>query len=67
MIAAPMSVAEAVTRATDVATSVAAPLAARTDSGVWPLEPLRALQEAGLGGLVAPRSVGGAVASRQHT
>jgi alkylation response protein AidB-like acyl-CoA dehydrogenase len=55
-----MSVAEAVSRATDVATSVAAPLATRTDSGVWPLEPLRALQAAGLGGLVAPRSVGGA-------
>lgn len=60
MIVPPMSVAEAVSRATDVATSVAAPLATRTDAGIWPLEPLRALQEAGLGGLVAPRSVGGA-------
>lgn len=47
-------------RATEVAETVARPLADHTDSGVWPVEPLRALQAARLGGLVAPRSLGGA-------
>ena len=56
---APESVSAAVSRATTVADEVARPLTARTDSGVWPAEVLRALQEAGLGGLVAPRAVGG--------
>lgn len=56
----PLSVAEAVERAGGVAASVAGPLVPRTDSGVWPAEALRALQDAGLGGLVAPRDAGGA-------
>ena len=59
MGAAPVSVAEASARAGVVANAVARPLVARTDSGVWPVEALRALQEAGLGGLAAPRQVGG--------
>lgn len=53
------SAPEAVARAREVAREVAAPQAERTDSGVWPEEALRALQ-AGLGGLVVPRDVGGA-------
>lgn len=53
------SVQEAVARARVIARDVAAPLVARTDSGVWPEEPLRALQ-ADLGGLVVPREDGGA-------
>jgi isovaleryl-CoA dehydrogenase len=57
---APRDVTKAAQRAREVARDVAAPLATRTDSGVWPAEQLRALQDAGLGGLVAPRSVGGA-------
>ena len=57
---APESVAAAVARAAAVADDVLRPLAERTDSGVWPAEGMRALQEAGLGGLVAPRAVGGA-------
>jgi alkylation response protein AidB-like acyl-CoA dehydrogenase len=60
MTTPPVSVAQAVTRATEVAEDVARPLVARTDSGVWPAEPLRALQAAGLGGLAAPRALGGA-------
>ncbi|MFP5218589.1 MAG: acyl-CoA dehydrogenase family protein [Actinomycetes bacterium] len=60
MSAAPGSTAEAVARAEEVARTVLAPLATRTDSGVWPAEQLRALQQAGLGGLVAPQGVGGA-------
>jgi isovaleryl-CoA dehydrogenase len=59
MASAPMSAAEAVARAAEVAEQVAAPLVPRTDSGVWPAEALRALQDAGLGGLMAPRGVGG--------
>jgi isovaleryl-CoA dehydrogenase len=53
------SVQEAVARAREVARDVAAPRAEETDSGVWPEEPLRALQAA-LGGLVLPREDGGA-------
>ena len=53
------SVQEAVARAREIAQDVAAPLAERTDSGVWPEEALRALQ-ASLGGLVVPREDGGA-------
>ena len=59
MTAPPVSVAEATARATEVAETVAGPLVARTDSGVWPLEAMRALQAAGLGGLAAPRALGG--------
>ena len=60
MTAAPVSVAEATARAAEVAESVARPLLASTDSGTWPAEALHALQAAGLGGLSAPRSLGGA-------
>ncbi|MGY2063950.1 acyl-CoA dehydrogenase family protein [Blastococcus sp. SYSU DS0619] len=60
MTTIPTSVADAVARAEDVARTVAAPLVERTDSGVWPAEAVRALQAAGLGGLTAPRAVGGA-------
>lgn len=55
-----VSTSEAVSRARDVARDVAAPLVAATDSGLWPEDSLRALQDAGLGGLVVPRDVGGA-------
>lgn len=47
-------------RAREVSTRTAAPLAQATDAGSWPEEPLRALQRAGLGGLVAPAAIGGA-------
>ncbi|TQN43259.1 alkylation response protein AidB-like acyl-CoA dehydrogenase [Blastococcus colisei] len=60
MTAPPVSVADAAARAGDVATGVAGPLTARTDSGVWPAEAVRALQVAGLAGLSAPRPLGGA-------
>ncbi len=60
MTAPPVSVADAVARARDVAETFARPLIGRTDSGVWPEEAVRALQAAGLGGLTAPRSQGGA-------
>ncbi|SOD97318.1 acyl-CoA dehydrogenase family protein [Blastococcus haudaquaticus] len=60
MTAPPVSVAEAVERAADVAENVARPLVDRTDSGVWPAEALRALQASGLGGMAAPRALGGA-------
>ena len=53
------SVQEAVARAREVARDVAGPRAEETDSGVWPEEPLRALQ-AELGGLVVRREHGGA-------
>ncbi len=56
---APLSVPGAVERAAEVAETVARPLSARTDSGVWPAEVLAALQAAGLGGLAAPRQFGG--------
>ncbi len=56
----PTTVLEAVGRAREVARDVAGPLAERTDSGVWPEEPIRALQQAGLGGLVVPVEHGGA-------
>src|SRR5687768_1542223 len=56
----PDSVLDATARARTVAADVLAPLAERTDSGVWPEEGLRALQAAGLGGLVVPRDRGGA-------
>jgi isovaleryl-CoA dehydrogenase len=52
------SVHEAVARARQVATDVAAPRAERTDAGEWPEEALRELQVL-LGGLVVPRDVGG--------
>jgi isovaleryl-CoA dehydrogenase len=56
----PDTVLEATARARDVAEDVARPLVERTDSGVWPAEAVRALQAAGLGGLVVPREYGGA-------
>lgn len=56
---APESIAAAVARATRVAEEVSRPVTERTDAGVWPEEPLRALLADGLGGLVAPRSAGG--------
>ena len=59
MQAPPETVFEAIARARAVATEVAAPLAERTDSGIWPEEALRSLQAAGLGGLVVPRDRGG--------
>ncbi|HEX6874639.1 MAG TPA: acyl-CoA dehydrogenase family protein [Nocardioidaceae bacterium] len=52
------SVHEAVDRARVVASDVAAPRVEETDSGVWPEQSLRALQES-LGGLVVPREDGG--------
>ena len=60
MTQAPGSVAEAAARAGEVAERVARPLVPRTDSGTWPEEAVRALQAAGLGGLSAPRPLGGA-------
>ncbi|GAA4658119.1 acyl-CoA dehydrogenase family protein [Kineococcus glutinatus] len=60
MLRSPGSVPEAVERARRVAAEVAAPGAGHTDEGNWPAASLRALQEAGLGGLSAPVSAGGA-------
>jgi alkylation response protein AidB-like acyl-CoA dehydrogenase len=60
MQSAPETVLEATARARTVADEVVAPLAERTDTGVWPEEALRALQGAGLGGLVVPLQYGGA-------
>lgn len=57
---APATLADALARTREIAARVAAPRAELTDSGVWPEEALRALQDAGLGGLVAPAEVGGA-------
>lgn len=55
-----LTLEEAVRRTRDVAANVVAPLAERTDREArWPRENFRALQEAGLGGLVVPRSAGG--------
>jgi len=57
---ATFSVDKALDRATDVARDVAAPLAEEVDADArWPVEALRALQEAGLGGLVVPERDGG--------
>ena len=56
----PETVLEATVRARSVAEAVAAPLVERTDGGTWPEEAIRALQDAGLGGLVVPREHGGA-------
>lgn len=47
-------------RAASVAERTAAPLVERTDSAVWPAEVMRELQAAGLGGLMAPTTTGGA-------
>jgi alkylation response protein AidB-like acyl-CoA dehydrogenase len=58
--AIPASVAEAVARTEEVVRTVALPMADHTDSGYWPAEAIRALQAAGLGGLAAPRAMGGA-------
>lgn len=55
----PTSLRDAVERAERVGADIAAPLAGRTDEGVWPHEALRALQDAGMGGLVAPTLAGG--------
>ena len=43
----------------EVVREVIAPQAAATDQGRWPEAGLRALQQAGLGGLVIPRRFGG--------
>ncbi len=59
MLAPPDTLRESTTRAHTVAREVLAGIAERTDSGVWPEEGLRALQAAGLGGLVVPRQYGG--------
>lgn len=56
----PGTLVEAVDRARRVAAEVAAPTAQHVDEGHWPSESLRALQKAGLGGLTAPTSAGGA-------
>lgn len=56
----PTSLTDAVRRAQDVATDVAAPLAEHVDEGNWPEEALRALQGCGLGGLTVPAEAGGA-------
>ena len=57
--APPETVFEATARARTVAEQVVAPLVERTDSGVWPEEGVRALQAAGLGGLVVSPEYGG--------
>lgn len=55
-----LTLEEAVRRTRDVVADVVAPLSERTDREArWPRENFRALQEAGLGGLVVPRSAGG--------
>ena len=59
MSAPPDTLFEATARARAVAEEVVAPLAERTDGGVWPEEGIRALQRE-LGGLVVPREHGGA-------
>ena len=59
MDAPPSTLFEAIARARAIAEEVVAPLVERTDSGVWPEEGLRALQDAGLGGLVVPHELGG--------
>ncbi|WP_121256115.1 acyl-CoA dehydrogenase family protein [Nocardioides ferulae] len=60
MLAPPASVNEATARADEIARDVLAPMASRTDQGVWPVEGIAALKEAGLAGLVVPREHGGA-------
>jgi alkylation response protein AidB-like acyl-CoA dehydrogenase len=58
MIPEPLS--EILQRAREVADDVLAPNAARIDAEAsWPVDGLRALQRAGLGGLVVPRAHGG--------
>jgi alkylation response protein AidB-like acyl-CoA dehydrogenase len=47
-------------RAREVTREVIAPNSPRTDEGHWPEEGIRALQKAGLGGLVVPLEYGGA-------
>lgn len=60
MAVATFSTSEAVARARTTARDVVAGEVPATDSGVWPETSLRALQAAGLGGLVAPRDIRGA-------
>lgn len=56
-----MDILEAVERTRRIVTDVVAPNAERVDrDSIWPAENLRALQAAGLGGLVVPQSAGGA-------
>jgi alkylation response protein AidB-like acyl-CoA dehydrogenase len=56
----PLTLDKLVDRAREVARTVARPNAARVDrEASWPEETLRALQEAGLGGLVVPEESGG--------
>lgn len=59
MVAPPDTLLEATSRAHAVAREVIAEHVERTDAGVWPEEAIRALQAAGLGGLVVPREYGG--------
>lgn len=55
-----MSLETVIDRVSAVAAGIMAEEASRTDrDGVWPERSLRALQAAGLGGLVLPESVGG--------
>jgi alkylation response protein AidB-like acyl-CoA dehydrogenase len=55
-----LSATDVLERVQTIATDVAAPLAVHTDrEAVWPETPLRALQAAGLGGLVVPKELGG--------
>ena len=59
MVAPPDTLLEATSRAQGVAREVISQHVERTDSGVWPEEGVRALQAAGLGGMVVPREYGG--------
>lgn len=55
-----LTIPDVLDRARHVATTIAAPEAERTDREArWPVEALRALQAAGLGGLVVPQAQGG--------
>lgn len=59
MVAPPDTLLEATSRTHAVAREVISQHVERTDAGVWPEEAIRALQAAGVGGLVVPREYGG--------
>ena len=59
MVTPPDTLLEATSRTQEVAREVIARQVERTDSGVWPEVSIRALQAAGLAGLVVPREYGG--------
>ena len=60
MTAGPQNLEEATQAASDVAASVLASDATEVDrAGQWPERGIRALQEAGLGGLLVPKPLGG--------